>query len=150
MIVARAKRAIDKKIIAVVLGVTQVQSSSVLYTATVQSTLVGFRWDLAFDNEAAAGAYIAWAIVHVREGDSANALSIANGATLYAPEQNVLAWGVTALTKHDLGSGELAKYMGQTKTMRKMQGGDQIQLIAVGSAASGINLHGAVQWFSKA
>lgn len=150
VIVARAKRPIDKRVVAVVQAVTAVQSSTTLYTATVQSTLVGWRWELNFDNNAAQNTHVAWALVHVREGDSANALTVANASTLYAPEQNVLAWGICYLTKHDLGSGELCHVVGSTKTMRKMQGGDTMQLIAVGPAATDVNLRGAVQWFSKA
>lgn len=72
-------------------------------------------------------------------------MSLSDAATFYAPEQNVMAFG------HGLpqtGSNGV-KFEGSTKTMRKMRGGDLLQIVAVAEATNLLEFFGAVQFFCK-
>ncbi len=88
---------------------------------------------------------IAWAIVLVPDGDTVNTLAIADTNTLYAPEQNVLAFGVGLPQTTSNGS----RFEGSTKTMRKMKGGDVLMIVAVAEATNTLDLFGCIQFFCK-
>jgi len=143
------KRPVDKLLVCISLPTLVASQQAVtLVTATFPCTIVGLRWDLKFITGAGTGpGSFAAAIVIVRDGNSASTLSIGNAATLYQPEQDVLffARGLNAL----LASGDHSHYNGTTKTMRKMMGGDKLQLIAFGEATNSTALEGCVQFFCK-
>lgn len=144
----RAQRPTDKAIIAISSSTTSVaQSETVLETATFPCTVAGLRWMLEFDiaDAATTNAAIAWAIVLVKDGNSAGTLSISDGGTLYNPEQNCIVWGVG----YAVPQQNALRFEGQTKSMRKLMGGDRIILIRKANVADQIDAFGTVQFFCK-
>jgi len=144
-----AKRPIDKSLVYVAktnLGGSQVTTD--LLTATFPCTVTGLRWSLgAIADAGSAETSANWAIVVVRDGLSADTLSLTDGASFYNPEQNVLAFGTGALGPHD--SGYSYQFVGETKTMRKLMGGDKLVFVALGQATNTVTIKGCVQFFCK-
>lgn len=144
-------RPIDKRIAGVELALTATADSErVLYTATYPSTVVGVRWDFSSAVATDALVNVYWAVIILREGDDAQNLGFGNGSTLYQPEQDVLTWGFTKLTESSSTAGPgIVHEVGETKTMRKLQGGDRLVLLAGCDVAVGANLAGYVQFFLR-
>lgn len=147
---ARARRPINKSIKGILQTVSTTQVATSLITSTFPCTVVGIRWEIIAHNRSAAeGNSFIWAIVLVKEGTAADTLSIANGATVYNPEQNVLTWGIAITPPNGGGEGPIsATWSGDTKTMRKLQGGDEIHFISL-SESDGHDVKGVVQFFCK-
>ncbi len=144
------KRPVDKNLIIVSqTSLDSTQQATVLATVTFPCTIVGLRWDISSATSAGTGiASIAWAIVKVSQGDTVNTLATGDGSTLYAPEQNVMTWGVGLNIPEDtIGHGLV--WIGDTKTMRKMMGGDTLQFIARGEATNLQEIRGCIQFFCK-
>jgi len=141
------KRPIDKALITVSKnGVNNTQATTTLATVTNPCTICGLRWSLSFLQDAGAGnADLIWAIVVARDGNSANTLSQTDGATTYAPEQDVLTFGSTFIDNNV----ETHLFEGTTKTMRKMLIGDRLIFIARGVATNTVGIRGVVQFFCK-
>ena len=118
-----------------------------LYTVTFPGTITGLRWDLAGTQFAGAGiGRVTWAIVVAREGLGVDTLGIADGNTIYNPEQNCLAFG-TFMPGTDANS---LHSMGSTKTMRKLMGGDTIQFLSLGNSGTNtLDVAGTIQFFIK-
>ena len=144
------KRPVDKLLIVLKKqSVDATQVSTILTTVTFPCTIVGLRWDISASTSAGTGpGEIEWAIVKVTDGDSANTLSFTDGATLYAPEQAVMTWGVGNMPPFDKSANPI-NWRGDTKTMRKMMGGDQLIFIVRGEATNVADIRGAVQFFCK-
>ena len=144
------RRPVDKLMVCIAaVNLVGTQLSTTLTTVTFPCTIVGLRWDLSsLTTAGTAPATYAWAIVKVSDGNSANALAFSNGATLYQPEQNVMAFGVGMNTPEDTIGGPL-RWVGSTKTMRKMMAGDTLQFIHVGEATNAQEVLGCVQFFCK-
>ncbi len=142
------KRPIDKNLVFVAKSaVDATQVSTTLITATFPCTITGLRWQIATDRAAGTGAAsFYWAIILVKDGNSANAIAISDGATFYEPEQNVLAFGLGVL--EDEGPDSMLA-VGSTKTMRKLMGGDTIVFIVRGVATNTTNLDAIIQFFCK-
>ncbi len=142
------KRPIDKQLIVVNKdGVDATQVTTTLITATFPCTITGLRWQISTDRAAGTGTgQFYWAIVLVKDGNSANNLAVSDQATFYKPEQNVLAFGVGALEDEGPDS-RLAE--GSTKTMRKLMGGDALIFITKGVATNTTNFDAIVQFFCK-
>ncbi len=142
------KRPIDKQLIVVdkdTVDATQV--STTLITATFPCTITGLRWEISHDRSAGTGtANFWWAIILVKDGNSANTMAISDASTFYEPEQNVLAFGLGAL--EDEGPDSMLS-SGNTKTMRKLMGGDQLLFITRGIATNTTNVNGVIQFFCK-
>ncbi len=141
------KRPIDKAIVFInknAIDATQV--STVLFTATFPCTVVGLRWNINASQDAGTAFCAgAWCIIIAREGITVNTIARTDGATLFAPEQDVLTWGQWGIdnntqTKDDIGS---------TKTMRKLMGGDRLIWIGKGVATETTHINGVVQFFCK-
>jgi len=66
---------------------------------------------------------------------------------MYAPEQNVLTFGV-AFSTTAVGA-QAVQFEGSTKTMRKMKVGDTMEFIALSESVNTWGLHGVVQYFQK-
>lgn len=149
-VVRSAKRAIDKQIININHVVTNAAVSTTLYTATYPCTITGIRWSLcygqALDDNLSAGT---WFIVIVRDGYSSNTPSLTSGSSLYQPETDVLSFGSFCAFKDTSGSGASVLYDGNTKTMRKIQAGDQMFLVSLGTDVNQGTLFGAIQFFLK-
>lgn len=129
--------------------------AQVLYTASFPATVTGLRWELSFSHTTKLYQNVNWAIVILRQGVTASPLSTAANGTLYAPEQNVLAWGVCTLTGAPVdatsaGTGRpVDTDMGTTKSMRKLMGGDRLVLLAnlAETVDAPLRMQGAIQFF---
>jgi len=136
--------------------VSGAQTKKDLTTANFPCTLTGLRWDLnspMIADDTSEAHYFNWAIVLVKQGNDANDLLTglqADPAILYEPEQNVLATGFFSPgTQSSQTSGT---WRGSTKTMRKLQVGDQVAMIyRLGGATSVTELFfgGTIQFFCK-
>lgn len=142
-----ARRPIDKQLVVAnhaTLGSSQ--QSTVLFTFTHSATVTGIRWDgISFQDGGTGGTYGAWAIVKVEDGYSANTLAFSDQASLYEPEQSVLAYGLFA-NDNNVQANHVS---GQTKTMRKMKAGDQLVFISKGIAVNTQQVVMSIQFFAK-
>jgi hypothetical protein len=147
---ASGRRPIDKRLPNVeksVIGTAQV--STTLFTAGGACTITGLRWSGAA-RHANVGAFtkLKWAIVIVRDGQSASTLSTSDSANLYEPEQDVLAFGSLLGPDADAGQGPIVfDISGTSKAMRKLRDDDTIQFIMVSDTASSWALSASVQLF---
>lgn len=143
----QAKRPIDKSLINIAKTLSgTTQAETVLTTATFPCTVTGLRWEINGVNDQVADEIVRWAIILVKDGNSANAIGASDGSTFYEPEQNVLAWGV--LGTHAASGPMLSVNAGTTKSMRKLMGGDRILFIVKGDA-NAPKINGCVQFFCK-
>lgn len=142
-----ARRPIDKQLIVAnhaALGSSQ--QSTTLFTVTHACTLTGIRWDgIAYQDAGTGAAYGAWAIVKVEDGYSANTLAFSDQASLYEPEQNVLAYGFFG-NDNNVQTNHIS---GSTKTMRKMKAGDLLVFVSKGLAVNTQQVVMGVQFFCK-
>lgn len=139
-----ARRPIDKQLKFVEkVSLNATQQETTLFTITFPCTLTGLRWSLGSTNTTGAGSY-GWALVIVRDGATPKALALADGASFYQPEQDVLAYGAGISVTTE---GELEQ--GNTKTMRKLMGGDKLFFVAKGTAGATTNMTGTIQFFLK-
>ncbi len=148
----QAARPIDKNIVFVTknaVGTSQVVTT--LKTVTFPCTFVGIMWNLNFASIVTSGDAVArWAIVVVKDGNSANTLGGSDAGDLYTPETNVLVWGVSMCSDIDSTTGpSVVHETGTTKTMRKLMGGDLLQFIMISDIAASLDVRGAVQFFCK-
>ncbi len=143
----RVKRPVDKALINITkAAIAGSQVSTTLFTATFPCTIVGLRWHITMLQDAGTGAtFDNWAIIILRDGQTADTLSTSDGATLYNPEQDVLTFGVMQIDNNTT----TVSNVGETKTMRKMQGGDKLEWIAIGVATNTHTIRGTVQFFCK-
>lgn len=147
--VSAGKRPVDKLLLNINKGgVTATQVATVLVTATFPCTIVGLRWDMTFATVGGTGlGGYSWAIIILRDGVTVSQMAHTDGSTLYAPEQDVMAFGRGFNTA--LALGMLSKYQGSTKTMRKLMGGDKLQFIIKGTDTDTVTVQGCIQFFCK-
>ncbi len=150
-IIRGSRRPTDKELIYVNQTCTTSNVSTTMKTATFPCTIVGLRWNLTIRSLiSTASPTVNWIIVVVRDGNSANTISQSNGADMYTPEQDVMAFGTVTVADTDVGQGPTIMHIqGTTKTMRKMQQGDLLQFITLASVANGAEALGVVQFFCK-
>ncbi len=144
-----AKRPVDKVMINISkTGVDATQVTTTLVTATFPCTVVGLRWDISLivDAGSAPGDY-AWAIIILRDGFTQKTISLSDGGTFYAPEQDCIVFARGINQQVDIGSGK--HYNGSTKSMRKLMGGDKLIFLAVGVATQTTRIAGVIQFFCK-
>ncbi len=151
-VIRAAPRPIDKQVVCSVhatLGTTQ--QNTILVTATFPCTIVGVRWAITgVSTMITANPLQFWAIHIVKEGATIPTLAVADGASFYNPEQNLIAFGCSYSRDSDVGSGPAAHvWDGTTKAMRKMQGGDRLVLSSRSDQVASGNMVGVVQWFCK-
>ncbi len=145
-IVPRAKRPINKQLVFVDRNAGSTQLTTTLITATFPCTIVGLRWSIAIDQSAGTGtAKGAWLIARVKESTTVSTMSFSNGASFYEPEEEVMAFERWSIDNNT----ETKMFNGDTKTMRKLQSGDQILFLALGVATDTSNIEGIVQFFCK-
>ena len=148
--VVTRSRPLAKELIAIAKDdVTSTQVVTVFLTATFPCTITGLRWDLNFLQDGGTGASAGhWCIAVVREGVTVDTLSLTDGATFFSPEANVMAFGVNlgqatpASTVNLKGASET----GSTKTMRKLQTGDTLQWVFVGTTTHTQQVRGIIQF----
>ncbi len=147
----RVQRPIDKELKAISLTATTSVASTTLKTTTFPGTVVGLRWSISLRaSNTTAGSNLFWAIVVVPDGEAVNTPAISDGADFYAPEQNVLAFGVRSLPDLDSGFGMMnVTFEGTTKTMRKLKQGDILAFLVFGNQATTAAVNGVVQFFFK-
>ncbi len=147
-----SRRAIDKDIKSVAVSSTTTQTVTTLKTTTFPCTVVGLRWEVNYlKNVTVNAATMYWAIVVVKDGNAASTIATSDGSTFYAPEQNVLSWGILSATDSDLASGPMiGAHSGSSKTMRKLAGGDLLQFITLSNIAASGDTRAVVQFFCKA
>lgn len=145
-----AKRPIDKQLKSINLAVSNSSASTTMYTATYPCTVTGLRWDVSAINKLTTGNIdVAWAVVILRDGYSANSLGLATGE-FYTPEGDVLCYGRALLADIDASAGNINRHWeGHTKTMRKLQAGDILAVLTVGDTANCADLNGVIQYFLK-
>ncbi len=145
-----SRRPVDKVLISVLKdAVNATQQNTTLVTATFPCTIVGLRWNIGVCTDAgAAPAALSWAIVKVQQGETTNNLSLGDATTLYAPEQNVMVWGTGVFSTFAAGNDQ-SIFSGETKTMRKMMGGDLLRFIVKGVATNTCKVQGTIQFFCK-
>ncbi len=148
----QGSRPIDKVLPNVLMAaVVAAQQTQDLVTAATACTALGIRWVLTFRNvtgTATATGTVAWAIIILRDGRTANTISLTAGANLYEPEQDVLAFGrVNSIDDVTAQGGPPVE--GQTKTMRKLKIGDKITFLAFGTAGNETSIAGTIQLFCK-
>jgi len=127
-------------------AVVGAQVSTQLFLASFPGTMVGLRWDLVFNCVGAADTNAVWAVVILRENTVLGNLSLTDGSDLYTPEQNVIVWGAYGATA---GAQTGQREVGETKSMRKLQGGDQLVFIMLGTAVNATDVVGGIQFFIK-
>lgn len=148
----RAKRPIDKQLINVsVTNLVGAKQDVTLYSAaTFPGTITGLRWSLSVvrsGGTASTFGQFAWAIVVVPSGTTISTMSLTAAASLYEPEQNVLAFG-KGCSWNNAGT-DIAMYEGSTKSMRKLKAGDALVFTTFGTATERHDLSGCVQFFYK-
>ncbi len=129
------------------------QNESILRAAaTFPATIVGVRWELtaiALD-AAAANCLVTWAIVHLQDSKAASALSLGDATDFYSPEQNVISWGTSFIPNAVGTEGPIvARWNGDSKTMRKVRNGDQLVLLCKSDVLNAAAFNGIVQFFIK-
>ena len=141
------KRPIDKQLRVVVLtGLNATDQNTILVTTTFPCTIVGLRWDISVVQEAGtANCFGSWCIVKEDQGQSVDTLGVADDASFYDPEQNVLAFGNWMIDNNTNNE----HFTGGTKTMRKLKVGDRLIFIAVGTATNTSQLRAQIQFFCK-
>jgi hypothetical protein len=116
---------------------------------TYAGTVTGIRIVVSANYSATTAGVFAWALVHSRDGQAPNALSISG--TLYVPEQNVLLHDTAILGT--ASSNQMAYHVTlSTKTMRKMKIGDTMHFLVIFPGVAGVNegeVQGSVQYFYK-
>jgi len=144
----RPRRNIDKSLINVEVGAqTTVQSEISLITSTFPCTITGLRWDIKMAQNAGTGTATGrWAVIISRDGSVINSLTTSSGSDLYEPEQDVLMFGVWNIQN----KSNTADFVGATKTMRKLQGGDKLIFLCKGlSDVQTVHVQGVIQFFCK-
>jgi len=146
--VIRPRRNIDKSLINVIVAAQGIAQSEIsLITATFPCTITGLRWDVKMAQNAGTGTVTGrWAVIINRDGAVINSLTTSSGADLYEPEQDVLMFGVYNIQN----KSNTASFVGSTKTMRKLQGGDQLIFLCKGlSDTQTVHVQGVIQFFCK-
>ncbi len=141
------RRPVDKLLIVVnkdTVAGSQVQT--ILTTATFPCTVVGLRWVITVAQDGGTTACIGeWAIIILRDGQTAGTLVLSDAGTMFQPEQDVMTWGMW-----NIDNNTQTKTMeGDTKTMRKLLGGDRLVFIAIGVATQTSKIQGVIQFFCK-
>ncbi len=129
--------------------ITTANVQTSLHTATFPCTIVGLRWDFSIRSITAANDNVTWILCIVRNGVTANTISQSNGADIWTPEQDIMAFGNMSVLSTAAESSEAFHIQGTTKTMRKIQPGDILAFISFGSIVNGAIVQGAVQFFCK-
>lgn len=118
-------------------------------TITMACTVAGIRWDFdvaGLTVQPAARTYYDWALVVLREGSAKVPLygDQQQRQGIFTPQQNVIAWGNGIM--NPIGQwNDHQTIEGQTKSMRKLQAGDNLFLYVQSSQV--MLLDGRVQYF---
>lgn len=155
----RPKRTVDKKLfgfsdlsVSTANEVAYFIGTNTPTGAAYPGTITGLRWEI--DMWVTGGTSVVhdamWAIVVVPQGQNPGSLDLTSGNTVYAPEQNVLAWGRFTAQGFATAFVPSKHYAGSTKAMRKIKTGDRFAIIWKGTSDTEISgISGIVQFFTK-
>ena len=143
------RRPVDKKLVVIAKAtVDATQQNTTLVTATFPCTIVGLRWSIGTVCDAGtAGGNFGWVIAIVKDGNTTGNLALTDGGDLYTPEGNVMAFGATVNGRAD--GATVVHWHGNTKTMRKLMGGDVLVFSCQGVATNTSKVCGCIQFFCK-
>lgn len=153
------KRPIDKAIvIGTIISDLAAKKVDLFGPMTFPGTWSGFRWQVGGSSSANPATYnfISWAIIKTRDGVAplfptvVPTLSTATAApTFIMPEQDVIAFGILPVTSLSATQNQIME--GSTKSMRKMNKGDQIFFVcSFGGTLSGTGAQGACSFVVQA
>ena len=126
------------------------QTNTTLFTATFPCTVTGLRWDISFLSTSVVDKALFWCVPIVKDGNTPSTMGSSTGVDLYAPEQDVMTHGSGFVVADDSTAGELIyTSKGNTKTMRKLMGGDTLQICSNVTAGT-CTVFGSIQYFCKA
>ncbi len=151
VVIPRARRPIDKSLVTISDDTMPASSfEQIIKTTAFPCTVTGLRWQITARSLTAGQApEVAWAIVVDPDGNGVQSLSVgAAGATFYTPEQNVMAFGITKLSKPDAAQATFT-WTGSTKTMRKLKVGDNLSFLGLNDSAENVAISGVIQFFCK-
>ncbi len=142
-----SRRPVDKQLVVISKdGINATQQTTVLATVTFPCTIVGLRWDMAIFQDAGTGTSLPfWNIMIVKDGVTIPTMSVGDGGDFVTPEQNVMVFGAAAIDNNV----ESFHWQGTTKTMRKMQNGDQLIFALRANATNTVGVRGVIQFFCK-
>jgi len=144
----RQSRPKDKQIQTVALAVSGgTRSDLTLATITFPGTIAGLMWDLGGGAPTGGFCNAIWIISVIRQGLAPSQINLASG-NMIQPEQNVMAWGCVSMDTAAAAGTSVWRETGRTKSMRKLMGGDILNLScrAIGAGVA-FTLFGAVQFF---
>lgn len=144
-------RPIQKELVMVNITATSVATTSqTLSTFTQPGTIVGLRWSISDLSAIATSTQVAWVIMIIRESVATPTMSLGSGNDIVNPVQDVLAFGVghTVSTAGTAGP-QVHNWEGNTKTMRKVQGGDQLAFLTLSNGVASDNILACIQYFIK-
>lgn len=142
----RAKRPVDKQLIWLYDQASTTVHEDTLYTATHACTVGGLRWNLAIEGNGSTTAGVRWFIVR-RPGGSSGTVGSTPTGTAYAPESEVMAFGVDMPTQGESLGGSRS-VCGQSHSQRKLSAGDKLVFVIKTSSGS-MDYLGIVQFFVK-
>ena len=121
----------------------QLSSFTISYPRTFKLSSISIS---AIGNGTAATT-VRWAILKVPDGYTENTISMTNGASLYDPESDILAFGVFNLADSDSGTGSTTAYDNiKVSASRKLQQGDEIAFVSITDNATAISLDAIISW----
>ncbi len=127
------------------INVTTSQASRTLLTVTFPCTLKNILYNLSASTQSStANGTLFWAVVYAGDGNTANTISITDNNVFYAPEQDVLAFGVAKMQQNDIEESSVVQWQRQIKTSTSMRSGDTIRMIAISNNPT-MTLTGAIR-----
>lgn len=126
------KRPIDKnlKCCTDVVPAAGTSQNYTLFTTTYPGTITGINIKASFFNNLATHRHIVLIVCVVRDGLAISATASGAGtfAAMFTPEQNVLLQAIIPLCPNTGAGSSTMVWEGQTKSQRKLMGGDLIRL----------------------
>lgn len=161
---SRSKRPIDKNIVGFSINLSGGNQGEVgiwppasgpTAGSVFPGTITGIRWHIDCTSHTAQFVRFAWAIVRLRQGQTASALTLPPSVgTMYSPEQDVIVIGsCSTMLQNNTSLYGTHGYAieGTTKAMRKVQNGDRIIFLCQDddSATDPNNVNGMIEYFVK-
>lgn len=137
------KHKFDKQLINIQVTTNASQSNTTLITMTYPCVIMGLIVNGTSSTVVAAvNIPYNWVVTCLEQGDTTN--NIAFNGTMYAPEQNVMAYG-SGLDN----TGSSDHHYIKTKTGRKMRAGDSLVFSVASLTANAMSHNYTVQFFTK-
>ena len=148
-----APRPIDKTLTVIVKNdVGSSTQTTDLVTATTACTAVDIRWTFYVEGDGGTAGLkhdYSWLIALVPDGTTINSIALTDAASMYDPEQHVLAFGYGCSADASAALVDPFYWLGTTKTSRKLRIGDKITFAVKGITTETVRVRGCVQIFCK-